>query len=93
MAESVLTDEVLYREKLVAEGKIAEIVLNRPEKGNALTIGMLDRIQALAQQIAQDNALMQAVDTALNSDDAAPARAYHLSDRSQRRQKARLDEN
>lgn len=45
------------------------------------------------QQIAQDNALMQAVDTALNSDDAAPARAYHLSDRSQRRQKARLDEN
>lgn len=45
------------------------------------------------QQIAQDNALMQAVDTALSSDDAATARAYHLSDRSQRRQKARLDEN
>lgn len=45
------------------------------------------------QQIAQDNALMQAVDTAMNSDDAAPVRAYHLSDRSQKRQKARLDEN
>lgn len=46
-----------------------------------------------AQQIAQDNALMQEVDTAINTDEASSMHAYHLTDQSPMRRKARLNDN
>jgi len=45
------------------------------------------------QQIAQDNDLMHAVDAAINPSETSPVRAYHLSDQSHPRQKARQDAN
>jgi enoyl-CoA hydratase len=49
-----MNDEVLYREYLSHGATIADLVLNRPEKGNALTFGMLDEIAAFCQRIARD---------------------------------------
>lgn len=49
--------EVLFREVELSEGKIAEIVLNRPEKGNALNFAMLDAISSFCAPLAQNKAV------------------------------------
>ena len=42
---------ILYQEKSRSEGEWAEITLNRPQKGNALTLPMLDEIEGHAQRL------------------------------------------
>jgi enoyl-CoA hydratase len=39
----------------------AEVILNRPEKGNALTMAMLERLGAIAQEIERDRAIRAVV--------------------------------
>ena len=42
---------ILYEEKKRAEGEWAEITLNRPQKGNALTLPMLVEIDGHVQRL------------------------------------------
>jgi enoyl-CoA hydratase/carnithine racemase len=42
---------VLYKEKKRSGGEWAEITLNRPQKGNALTLPMLDEIESHVQRL------------------------------------------
>lgn len=42
---------VLYQEKKRSGGEWAEITLNRPQKGNALTLPMLDQIESHVQRL------------------------------------------
>ncbi|MDR3724269.1 MAG: enoyl-CoA hydratase/isomerase family protein [Terracidiphilus sp.] len=45
--------EILYAEKELNGGMWAEITLNRPLKGNALTLAMLDELERLAAHLRQ----------------------------------------
>jgi len=46
-----LETSILYEEKKRPEGEWAEITLNRPQKGNALTLPMLFKIDDCVQRL------------------------------------------
>ena len=48
-----MEDDVLFREIELNGAKVAEIVLNRPDKGNALTFEMLDALSVFCRQVAR----------------------------------------
>lgn len=49
-----MNDEILYTWHERPAGTVAEIRLNRPAKGNALTFGMLERLAEIARDLSQD---------------------------------------
>lgn len=46
-----MDSNILYKEKKRDEGEWAEITLNRPQKGNALTLSMLEEIEGHIQRL------------------------------------------
>lgn len=49
-----MENEILFSRRERNGAFYAEIILNRPEKGNALTMPMLERLKSLAQELAND---------------------------------------
>ena len=49
-----MEDEILVERRLTRRLPWMEICLNRPQKGNALTMAMVDRLRALADELAAD---------------------------------------
>ena len=56
-----MESEIIYSRVERRDAAWAEITLNRPQKGNALTLRMLERLESVVAEIASDRTLRAVV--------------------------------